>query len=166
MPYGPVLIEKGLHYFTLLALPMHLLGQARLLTYAILLENIPRQVFLRCPRVYDVFVKKAGSNSINFVSTLLSCTYSKMQCPSNVSSLQLLLFAVFFAEAFIRAWQFSVAFKHRAQMCCSVCYLLTVRCVYAFPGQKGILEDVKRKILQHIGTFLFHILRLENIYGM
>ena len=36
---------------------------------------------------------------------------------------------------------------------------------FDFTGQKRVSEDTKRKILQHIGTFLFHILRMENIYG-
>jgi len=36
---------------------------------------------------------------------------------------------------------------------------------FSFPGQERIFENVKGKILQHIGTFLFHILCLENIHG-
>jgi len=37
---------------------------------------------------------------------------------------------------------------------------------FASAGQKRIFENIKGKVLQHIGTFLFHILCMENIYGM
>jgi len=39
-------------------------------------------------------------------------------------------------------------------------------CFHCVSGQAGVFEDVEGKILQHIGTLLFHLLCLENIHGM